>query len=175
MRIFFSHSKKPDIFSSLIKYATKSQWTHCGFILDIGFAGEEMVAECAWDKGGFNFSFWFMHKALDFEVYEFKTDQLAEVGFIKDSPAIRYAYARTALYAISIFFGDRIMLNCSRILSTLGLWKDPFKDGMWCSEYCFTYLSRFPGLINISKEADLVTPEDLYIAVSINENFKLLS
>lgn len=175
MKLFFCHARELDPFSKIIQWVTKSQWTHCGFILDPTLGGEEITAESLWDHGGAVIAFWFPHQWSIFEIYEFESSESDQMDYVRNSVQVRYSYAKILLLAIQLLFGQPMREKATTFLNKLPIWEDAWKAGEWCSEYVASFFFLHPDLLNIEKDRELVWPEDLYQAVKASPKFKLVS
>jgi hypothetical protein len=155
MKIVFTQSDRWG--AKLIRWFTKSEWSHCLIALDDDLEGENLVFESTL-SGGVKLSLWSR-----------RNDKKRAIYNIKGQPSIKplypylgknYGYLQILGYPIAKLF--KLKYN-------------PFKKDYVCSEIVLRFL-----LENNYKEFNCLdlntaTPEDIYKILSKSPNFTLLN
>lgn len=159
MKVAFIGTNSNSFWSKVIKYFTKSQWTHCLLILDDDVEGEALVFESA-SSGGVKLNFWSRFAHRPYEIYEIKND----------TPSLKPMYPYLGSnYGYLQFIGYGIA-------KIFGLKRNPFGKGLICSEVVLLLLKNTKYAKEF-KHLDLnnTAPEDVYKVIAKSKNFTLVS
>ena len=157
MKIAFVASTD-NLLSKLIKWFTKSQWTHVMLILDDTVDGDSVIVEASALHGlALNLLSKYARRKL--EIFQDKQD-IWDINSIKVYIGNNYGY----LQLLGIGLAKIFKLN-----------KNPFSSNKICSELVLEWLLQ-TNYVNEFQYLDpnLVSPEDLYNIISKSSNFKLI-
>lgn len=154
MKIAFTQSNRWG--AKLIRWFTKSEWSHCLIVLDDDLEGEALVFESTL-SGGVKLSLWSHRNDVKQAIYE-----------VRGSPSIKPLYSY-----LGKNYGFLQILGYP-IAKLFGLKNNPIKKDYVCSEIVLRFLidngfNEFNLL-----DVNTATPEDIYKVLSKSKNFKLL-
>lgn len=155
MRIVFSASRNPNIFSKAIQWYTKSKWSHVFLQLEDKIQNDGLTIESA-THGGVHIDVFSKYSHKITEVYELK-EKYNDISCLYPYIGDNYGFLQIIGYPIA---------------KLLRLKRNPFGGGYVCSELVLRWLSKSP----LSKEFEHLgyneaTPEDLYKIISKSSNF----
>ena len=158
MQIAFVGTNSKDIFSRLIKWFTKSMWTHCMLVLDDTIDGDKIVIEAS-AKRGIQMTLLSKFSGRPIEIYQDSLD-LWHINSIKPYIGNNYGYLQLIGIALVKIFK---------------LKKNPFSKDQVCSELVLQWLLHSPYSSKFKHlDLNLTSPEDLYKIISKDSDFKLL-
>lgn len=178
MKIVFTFSRNPNWFSRATATVTDSQWSHCLFVHDGRITDDKtddpIVSESTWNKG-VNLDFWSTYKQMKYEAYVFhEGDDFDGYDFYRKRSKTFYAYGQAISAVLTYFLGQRISYRVQTWINShlkkIGIKKNLFEFGEWCSEYCWNALMEIEHLKPLFEHLSphKVTPEDLYRIIKEN-------
>lgn len=149
MKIAFTFNKK-NIFSKIIAYFTKSQWSHC-FMLISALYDSTVIAEASF-HGGVKLNL--LSQYQDSNIYNM---EIIDVGDIETDESKRILISKIGdAYGYAQILGDLIA-------KIFRLKKNPFTSDEVCSEYVWLILKSSTIKDKfIDMDPNTVSPEDLY-------------
>lgn len=159
MKIAFTYPKNNGLVSRLISWVTKSKWSHVLLIVDDALDDDPIILESS-AYGGVKLNILSKYSdSYNFEIYE-TIDDHWDINMLRPYIGSKYGYFQILGFALSKLFG---------------LKKNPFGQGVICSEFVLLYLINSPYKMDFHMlQLNKTSPEDLYRIISKSPNFKLI-
>lgn len=154
MKIAFTRSN--GLGAKLIRWFTKSEWSHCLIVLDDDVEGESLCLESSL-SGGVKLSLWSKHKQYTKKVYTIK--KRTSIKPLYPYIGRNYGYLQILGYPIAKLFK---------------LKENPFKKDFVCSEIVLRFLLKNKFQEFAVLNPDIATPEDIHKLISKSSNFQLI-
>jgi hypothetical protein len=159
MKIAFT-KRNGNIFSRMVQHFTESNWSHCFLVLE-RVGNDHLILESS-VVGGVKFnvlSYYTKNDTVEYEIYDVPGTAF-ETYSVMDMYGDSYGYLQAGGYLIA---------------KLLKLKKNPFTQGIWCSELVLHWLLDSPLKASfIHLPHNKVTPEDIYQIVKKNNHFRKL-
>lgn len=163
-RIFIGFNKRhSSLFSKLIRFFSKSGWSHVFFVLDTKFDKDYLTAEACF-HGGVKFDLFSKYTKdsnVECEVYELLNVKPEDIkAALKPFIGVHYGIGQIVGFLIAKLFR---------------LKRNPITKGVVCSEFVLIGLRE--AFYNDFKhlDADTVKPEDIYLLVKNSTNFNKIN
>ena len=156
MKIAFVGTNSTNIFPKLIKWFTKSQWTHVMLVLDETRDGDSIVIEAS-AKHGISITLLSKFNGRPMELFQDKLD-IWSIDSIKSYIGNTYGYLQ--LFGIAL-------------VKIFKLKKNPFSKDEVCSELVLGWLLSTPYSSKFKDlDKNITSPEDLYRIIKQDPNFE---
>lgn len=144
--------------SNLIRYFTKSKWSHVMLVLDHTLDGDHLVLE-AKRTTGVHLNFLSNFEPKELEIYDTVVEDW-DINSVKQYIGTRYGTMQAIGYGIAKIFG---------------LKNNPVGQGIICSELVLMYLinSRYASEFT-HLQLNKTSPQDLYAIILSSPSFKKL-